>query len=45
MKMFICVMLAALLACLPMAALAEAPVDQAVIDAFTDTWVGDGNEG
>jgi opacity protein-like surface antigen len=45
MKMLIRVMLAALLACLPMAALAEAPVDQAVIDAFTDTWVGDGNEG
>ena len=45
MKMLIRAMLAALLACLPMAALAEAPVEQAVIDAFTDTWVGEGNEG
>ena len=41
MKRTICVLLAALLACLPAAAMAEAAtrIDQAVIDAFTDTWV------
>ena len=42
---YVCGLLAALLACLPMAALAEAPVDKGVIDAFTDTWVCEGPEG
>lgn len=45
MKKTICMLLAALLACLPMAAMAEATVDQSVIDSFTDTWVGAGNDG
>ena len=41
----LCGLLAALLACLPMAALAEAPIDKGVIDAFSDTWVNEGHEG
>ena len=41
MKKFICMMLAALLVCLSVAALAE--VDQSVIESFTDTWVGEGD--
>lgn len=45
MKRFVCAMLAALLACLPAAAMAEAPVDRAVIDRFTDTWVCETAEG
>jgi hypothetical protein len=45
MKVTVCALLAVLLACLPMAALAEAPVDKAVIDRFTDTWVCEGTEG
>ena len=45
MKRFACAVLAALLACLSATALAEAAVDQSVIDSFTDTWVGEGPEG
>ena len=45
MKRFVCAMLAALLACLPAAAMAEAPVDKAVIDRFTDTWVSETEAG
>ena len=45
MKKTICALITALLACLPMAALAEAPVDKSVIDSFTDTWVCEGREG
>lgn len=45
MKLTVCLLLTVLLACLPMAALAEAPVDKAVIDRFTDTWVCEGAEG
>ncbi len=41
MKKFVCMMLAALLACLSVVALAE--VDQSVIESFTDTWVGEGD--
>ena len=43
MKKFVCMMLAVLLVCLSAAALAEAPVDQSVIDSFWDTWVGEGD--
>ena len=45
MKLTVCLLLTVLLACLPIAALAEAPVDKAVIDRFTDTWVCEGAEG
>lgn len=45
MKRYICATLAALLACFTMAALAEAPLDKAVIGAFSDTWVCEGTEG
>ena len=45
MRKYICALLAALLACLPLVALAEAPVDQSVIDSFTDTWVCEAKEG
>ena len=45
MKLTVCLLLTVLLACLPMAALAEATVDKAVIDRFTDTWVCEGAEG
>lgn len=45
MKLTVCLLLTVLLACLPMAGLAEAPVDKAVIDRFTDTWVCEGAEG
>lgn len=45
MNKMICAMLAALLACLPIAATAEAAVDKSVIDSFTDTWVCEGKEG
>ena len=45
MKKRFCAMLAALLACLAVAALAEAAVDKSVIDSFTDTWVCDNKGG
>ena len=45
MKKYICMLLAALLACLPMAAMAEASVDQSVIDSFWDTWVSVARDG
>lgn len=45
MMKYVCGLLAALLACLPLAALAEAPIDKGVIDAFSDTWVNEGHEG
>jgi len=41
MKKFVCMMLAALLACLSVVALAE--VEQSVIESFTDTRVGEGD--
>ncbi len=44
MKKYICALLALMMACLPLA-LADAAVDKAVIDSFTDTWVCDGNGG
>ena len=43
MKRFVCMMLVVLLVCLSAAALAEAKVDQSVIDSFWDTWVGEGD--
>ena len=43
MKKFVCMMLVVLLVCLSAAALAEAKVDQSVIDSFGDTWVGEGD--
>jgi opacity protein-like surface antigen len=43
MKKFVCMMLVVLLVCLSAAALAEATVDQSVIDSFWDTWVGEGD--
>ena len=45
MKVIVYALLAALLVCLPVAVLAEAPVDKAVVDRFTDTWVCEGGEG
>ena len=45
MKRYFCVLIAVLLACMPLAALAEGQADQSVVEAFSGTWVSLTNEG